>query len=68
MTRNFVVTVKERQVNQPCFLVFEPHEEINLDENQSIVFDMPDGTNISDARKIAKMLNGLDVKLKIFDF
>ncbi len=52
-TRNFTVTVKEREAGQPCFLVFE-----GFDVGGEMIFlDMPAGTSLSEARALAQRLN-----------
>gem|GEM_PF-4876730 len=66
--RNFVVTVKERQRDEPCYLLFELHEEIGLSNNQHITLDLPSGTNIDDAQRLAGILNAMDVKLSVKKF
>ncbi|MDJ0275987.1 hypothetical protein QLH51_04105 [Sphingomonas sp. 2R-10] len=52
--RNFTATVKERDVDQPCFVVIELDAEPS---ERHIVLDLPAGTTIEDAQDVARMLN-----------
>ena len=54
--RNFVVTVKERGPNEPCFVVFENYDDIGLGKKQ-VRLTLPDGTGIAEAEALAKTLN-----------
>ncbi len=64
--RNYVITVKEREAGELCFLVFEPHESIQgLPADKDVMLDMPEGTSIEDARDIARQLNAMDLKIAI---
>ena len=55
-SRNFTVTVKESEADQPCFLVLKLSEDIGLG-NQSIILDLPEDSTIVDAAILAKTLN-----------
>jgi hypothetical protein len=55
--RNFTATVKERDVGQPCFVVFEPAEAIGLPADRQVVLDMPEGSGLEEARAVARLLN-----------
>ena len=63
--RNYVVTVKERQAGEPCFLLVELHEDIGLAHDQHIIFEMPEGTDYDYARECAKKLNNVGAKLTV---
>ncbi len=52
--RNFTATVKERDIDQPCFVVIELIAEPS---ERHIVLDLPAGTTIEDAQEIAQILN-----------
>lgn len=61
-----VVTVKEREVGEPCFLVVELHEAVSgLPSDKNIIFDMPVGTDIEQARQVARQLNDMDVTVAL---
>ncbi|GLS44383.1 hypothetical protein [Methylobacterium brachythecii] len=66
MKRNFVVTVKERDPGQPCFLVFEVSEDIGLGE-KTIMLQMPEQTDFDDARTIALAINHGVEKVALID-
>lgn len=55
-SRNFVVTLKETGEGRPWLLV-EPHEDIGLSPNTHITIDLPDGTDIREAQRVASLLN-----------
>lgn len=57
MQRNFVATVKERDVGQPCFVALELHVDIGLPSGREITLDLPEGTGLDEARAVATMLN-----------
>ncbi|MEM8952032.1 MAG: hypothetical protein AAGC99_22195 [Pseudomonadota bacterium] len=62
------MTVKERQPNEPCFLLVEPYEEIGVDEKLNIIFDMPPGTDYDDAKRLADQLNETDANIRVVRF
>jgi hypothetical protein len=64
--RNFVVTVKERQRDEPCFLVFELHEDIGIG-SKSFTLNMPDGTDYEYARELARTLNDKVATVRLID-
>lgn len=57
MHRNFVATVKERDVGEPCFVVLELNDDIGLPNDLAITLNLPDGTGFDEARAVASMLN-----------
>lgn len=52
--RNFTATVKERDVDQPCFVVIELDAEPS---ERHIVPDLPAGTTIEDAQEVTRILD-----------
>jgi hypothetical protein len=52
----FVAIVKERDRDQPCFVVIEAYDDIGIDGKQ-ITLNLPDGTDIEDAKALARYLN-----------
>ena len=62
--RNFVVTVKERQAGEPCFLVFETYDDIGLGKKQ-VTLHLPIGTGIEEAKALAKSLNAGVAKIAV---
>lgn len=60
--RNFVATVKERDVGQPCFVVLELTTE---PQSRHIVLNFPEGTTIEDAEEVAKLLTHKIKKVSI---
>lgn len=56
MARNFTATVKEGQVGDPCRVYFETSEDIG-DGDRTFVLTLQPGTDINDAREVAKLLN-----------
>lgn len=65
MPRNFVVTVKEREAGEPCFVQFELREDIGLKTERLITLDLADATSISDAQDIANLLNSKVAKISL---
>ena len=66
--RNYVATVKEREEGQPCFVQFELYKDIDFGgklDNVVISLNLPDGTGIREAKKLADALNDSDAKLKL---
>lgn len=61
----FVATVKERDRDQPCFVVIEAYDGIGIDGKQ-ITLNLPDGTNIEDAKALASYLNDNVATVGIF--
>ena len=64
MKRNFVVTVKERDVGEPCFVVFELHEDIGIG-NKQVRLNLPEGTGIEEAKALASHLNNAVSKIVV---
>lgn len=62
---NYRATVKERQDGEPCFVELEPSEDVGLQGNQALMFDMPEGTTIEYARRVADELNNLGARLVV---
>ena len=62
--RNFVVTVKERQAGQPCFLVFETYDDIGLGKG-AVTLILPASTGIAEAEALAKTLNASVAKISL---
>ena len=62
--RNFVVTVKERGPNEPCFVVFENYDDIGLGRKQ-VRLTLPEGTGIAEAQALAKSLNETVAKILV---
>ncbi|MBY5630414.1 hypothetical protein HFO42_20205 [Rhizobium leguminosarum] len=65
MSRNFVVTVKERGPDEPCFVQFELHADIGLKTDQLITLDLAPGTTIDDAKELASLLNSKAIKISL---
>lgn len=63
-SRNFVVTVKERQADEPCFLLFETVGDIGLGK-KSVVLDTAEGTNFEAASALARAINAGAIKIRL---
>lgn len=59
----FRAEVKEREAGEPCFVVLNMDQSIGLDPKQ-IVFDLPSGTGLPEARQLATALSGLTVSVR----
>ena len=62
-TSSFTAEVKEREAGEPCFVVINTHQRIGLERKQ-IMFDLPVGTGIDEARNLAEALRGLTVSVR----
>lgn len=60
----FVPEVKEREANQPCFVMLNPDNDIGLG-GKHIVFDLPDGTRIEQAEELAPLLRSSRATVRI---
>lgn len=57
--RNFTASVKERDVEQPCFVVLELKDRIGLPEGRDVTLNLPEGTGLDEARTVARILNDI---------
>jgi len=60
----FVPEVKEREANQPCFVMLNTSNDIGLGSKQ-IIFDLPDGTSIEQAQELARLLRGSGATVRV---
>ncbi|WNV10723.1 hypothetical protein [Tardiphaga sp. 709] len=60
----FVPEVKERQADQPCFVMLNTDKDIGLGGKQ-IIFDLPDGTGIEQAQELARLLRGSRATVRV---
>ncbi len=63
-TRNFTVTVKERDGDEPCFLVFETDDNIGLG-SKALMHHLRDGTGLAEAQDLARRLNAHVIKVSV---
>jgi len=63
-SRNFVVTVKEKQRDQPFFLVFETDENIGIGKRTLMLFLEP-SVNLEQAKELANRLNTDGARLSV---
>ena len=63
--RNFAATVKERQVGEPCRIVFELDSDIGLADDRWITLNMPEGTGLAEAKEVAQMLNAKVARISL---
>jgi hypothetical protein len=61
---SFAPEVKERQPDQPCFVMLNTDKDIGLGSKQ-IIFDLPDGTSIEQAQELARLLRGSRATVRI---
>lgn len=66
--RDFVIEVKEREANQPCFLMVMPNEDIGLAPNQHIIISMPEGTGLSEAKGLAREIRDRAARIHVAKF
>lgn len=64
MARNFVAELKERDVDQPCFLFLNPDKDIGLG-GKSLYLDLPEGTGIAEAQVLKDALHKSGAKLRL---
>jgi hypothetical protein len=60
----FVPEVKERQADQPCFIALITGDDIGLGQRM-IIFDMPEGTQLEQAREFANLLRKFRVRVRL---
>lgn len=66
--RNFVVTVKEQEAGEPCFLLFEAYDDIGIGiGDKKVTFYLPKGTSIAEAEELADCLNAGVAKIAVTD-
>jgi hypothetical protein len=56
MKPNFIATVKERDADEPCFIVLENYEDIGTGRKQ-VILSLPKGTGIGEAEALKKIIN-----------
>lgn len=56
----FKAEVKEGEAGEPCFVVINTNQAIGLGHKQ-IVFNLPPGKSLVEARQLASTLSGLTV-------
>jgi hypothetical protein len=63
-SRNFTVTVQERNRDEPCFLVFETNDNIGLG-TKAVRLDLRHGTGLAEVQELARKLNANVIRLSI---
>ena len=63
-SRNFTVTVKERNPGEPCFLVFESDDNVGVG-TKAVRLDLRRGTGLAEAQELARKLNANVIRLSI---
>ena len=63
-SRNFTVTVKERNPGEPCFLVFETDDNTGVG-TKAVRLDLRPRTGLAEAQELARKLNANVIRLSI---
>jgi hypothetical protein len=67
MSRNFMVTVKDRQRDEPFFLAFETYDDVGLGK-KVVMLDLQPGIDIEEAKELARRLNAQGSKFSVVKF